>query len=216
MCAKMALTMANAVSPRSGAREIVQHRTQALQQKLGVAPLRAAVATDGHVARAHSAGRHAVVHVQAVQHLGVHPFDALDRERDAPFLLQLSAQLVAGDNDVVELAFEVLAGGRQLERAGQGRKRFVLRERVPLDGGGGKGALGQIELVDVVGDSRGQRRVGDLPALGGCFSERKPVRGLQSAQVEVEGEPRVRPLVWPLRCHASCPRSHVHQPLTLQ
>ena len=197
-------------------REIVKHRAQALQQELGVAPLRAAVATDDHVARAHAAGRHAVVHVQPVQHAGVHPFDVLDREVDAPFLLQLVAQLLAGGNNVVEFALEVLAGRRQLEQAGQGRPRFVLRERVPLDGGSGKCAFGKVERVDVVGDLRRQRRVGDLPALGDRFTQRKPVRVLQPAQIEVEREPRMRPLVWPLLCHASCPRSHAHQPLTLQ
>lgn len=72
------------------------------------------------------------------------------------------------------------------------------------------------QLVSVVGDLRIQGRGGDVRALGGCFAQREPVRVLQPAKIEMEGEPRMRTFIWPLACHVFCPSSTPQTALILQ
>ena len=191
--------------------ETVEDFAQPRQQVFGVLPARAAIGVDGHVRGPDAAGRHMVLHFEAVQDHAVQPLDELDGQGDAAVPVQLADQQVASRDDVVDFLPEIALRRRQRQLAVDQAAHLVFGQGVALDGGRRQDALGQIEPVQVVGDRGVERRAGDVLDPGDGFAEGQPVGMFQPPEIEGKGQPRMRPLVWTarcrLRCHLSCPHN---------
>ena len=181
--------------------QVVQDIAEPLQQEPGIPPFGAAIPAHGHVHGSHLAWRHMVFHLQAREHLRVHSFERRHRHRNGALREQLVNDPVVRCHNVVDFLFEVRPRGWQVQGARNGRKRLFLRQRVAFNGGRGQGTLRQIDLVDLFGHAWCQGCHGDMVAIGYHFTQRQPIRMAQTAQVELEREPRMCPLVWPSVCH---------------
>ena len=182
-------------------RGIVQPVDQPLQKVAAVFGGRATVTHDPDGVASDRAGLHLRCGFELVQDLGVEGADAIDGQGERLTAEDLGPQSVEGFDDVLHLLPQVLLGGWQMQGAVHLLAHLFFGQRVALDGGGRARALGQEDLVQVLGGLGLKRNTGEVLAFRAGFTEQNPDGRRKPLCIQAEGQPGVACLVLSTSLH---------------